>query len=51
MELEEQNYATLSKYLMDTLNPDATIRKPGKILSFLRNIVAVNEQQFQSVLF
>lgn len=32
MELSEQNFASLQKYLYDTLNPDVNVRKPGDFL-------------------
>lgn len=40
MELSEQNFASLQKYLYDTLNPDINVRKPAE--TFLES-VEVNE--------
>lgn len=30
MDLTPNNFATLSKYLQDTLSPDPQVRRPGK---------------------
>ncbi|KAK3928644.1 Exportin-2 [Frankliniella fusca] len=40
MELSDQNFASLQKYLYDTLNPDVNVRKPAE--TFLES-VEVNE--------
>ncbi|KAJ1519390.1 hypothetical protein ONE63_004682 [Megalurothrips usitatus] len=40
MELSDQNFASLQKYLYDTLNPDVSVRKPAE--TFLES-VEVNE--------
>lgn len=39
MEINEENFKSLAQYLQQTLNPDPSIRRPGKIFFLIEFLV------------